>query len=104
MTDYGTIFIMLFGFSFTPAHLVSYLIGERVREEKQVQRVMGVSPVVYWAAAFIWDTAVSYDAARRFCNIYCNRMALVKRPVLCKIANILGNLGMCCFSKAKWSI
>ena len=59
LTDYGTIFIMLFAFCFPPAHLVSYTIGERLREEKQVQRVMGVDLLTYWAAVIVWDLAVS---------------------------------------------
>ena len=59
LTDYGTIFIMLFAFCFPPAHLVSYTIGERLREEKQVQRVMGVDLFTYWAAVIVWDMAVS---------------------------------------------
>ena len=69
LTDYGTIFIMLFAFCFPPAHLVSYTIGERLREEKQVQRVMGVDLFTYWAAVIVWDMAVSQCGSCEFCVV-----------------------------------
>ena len=34
------------------------LIGERKREEKQVQIVSGVSKLTYWFSTFIWDVLI----------------------------------------------
>jgi len=47
-------------YSFVPAALVSYLVAERVNEERRVQLVSGVSSTIYWTSAIIWDTMVSF--------------------------------------------
>ena len=55
ITDFGTALMMLFAFSLVPASLIHYIIGERIREEKQVQILSGVSKATYWLVAFLWD-------------------------------------------------
>ncbi|RWS28570.1 ATP-binding cassette sub-family A member 7-like protein [Leptotrombidium deliense] len=46
---------VLFAMSFVPASFVLYLIEDRVTGSKHLQYVSGVSPYVYWTAAYIWD-------------------------------------------------
>ncbi|KAM4606531.1 retinal-specific phospholipid-transporting ATPase ABCA4-like [Polymixia lowei] len=46
---------VIFAMSFVPASFVLYLIQERVTQAKHLQFVSGVSPLVYWAANFLWD-------------------------------------------------
>lgn len=58
IADFGIALLLLISFSFVPASLISYLITERVKEEKRVQLVAGVKIVVYWATSFIWDFMV----------------------------------------------
>ena len=38
MTDYGIALLLLAALSFVPAGMVGYLVWERTREEKQVER------------------------------------------------------------------
>ena len=59
IADFGIALLLLTSFSFVPASLISYLITERVKEEKRVQLVAGVKILVYWSVSFIWDFVVS---------------------------------------------
>ena len=50
--------MVLLAVGFLPSSFISYLIGERKREEKQVQIVSGVSKLTYWFSTFIWDVLI----------------------------------------------
>ena len=58
LSDYGVSFMVLLVVGFLPSSFISYLIGERKREEKQVQIVSGVPKLTYWFATFIWDVLI----------------------------------------------
>ncbi|RWS28178.1 ATP-binding cassette sub-family A member 1-like protein, partial [Leptotrombidium deliense] len=53
--DAGIALIILVGFVFIPTSVVFFLVGERTREEKQLQRIFGVGTLLYWFSALIWD-------------------------------------------------
>lgn len=53
--------MVLISIGFLPSGFISYLIGERKREEKQVQLITGVSKMMYWTTAAIWDIMVRND-------------------------------------------
>lgn len=58
LSNYGVSLMVLVSIGFLPSGFISYLIGERKREEKQVQLVTGVSKITYWITAAIWDVMV----------------------------------------------
>ena len=64
MTDYGIALLLIVSLSFVPASFIPILVGERVRQEKQVQIVSGVPKLSYWIATVIWDFTVSYIFAQ----------------------------------------
>lgn len=64
MVDYGIALLLLTVFSFVPSSMITYLITERTKEEKQVQIVAGVSPMIYWLTALTWDTLVRLYVCR----------------------------------------
>lgn len=39
--------------------MITYLIAERTKEEKQVQLVAGVTRLTYWSTASVWDLGVT---------------------------------------------
>lgn len=53
--DAGIALIILVGFIFIPTSFVFYLVRERADEEKQLQKIFGVGPALYWFSAIIWD-------------------------------------------------
>ena len=53
--DAGIALIILVGFSFIPISFAFYLVRERMNEEKQMQRMLGVGTWLYWSCALIWD-------------------------------------------------
>lgn len=58
VADVGIALVFLVSFSFIPAGFVIYLVKERVEEEKRLQYVSGVGPLLYWSAALFADTLV----------------------------------------------
>ena len=61
LSDYGVSLMVLLSVGFLPSSFISYLIGERKREEKQVQIVSGVPKLTYWLATFLWDIFVMFS-------------------------------------------
>ncbi|KAH8303941.1 hypothetical protein KR044_000407, partial [Drosophila immigrans] len=53
--DSCMVFILLIAFGLVVAAGSVYLVNERVHGEKLQQRLSGVSAVVYWLVAFLWD-------------------------------------------------
>ena len=73
MTDFGIALLLLVALSFVPSSFLPYLVGERMREEKQVQFVSGVSKFCYWMATSLWDTTVrkfDFQMIIFFINLY----------------------------------
>ena len=55
VADIGISLTILCAFSFIPAGFVVYIVRERVTQEKRLQFVCGVRPLLYWLSAFLWD-------------------------------------------------
>lgn len=50
----ASIFILV-PLCYIPASFVAFLVKERVSKSKHLQLVSGVSPYLYWLAAYLWD-------------------------------------------------
>lgn len=82
--DAGIALIILVGFIFIPTSFVFYIVSERVSEEKQLQKIFGVGPILYWISSMTWDlimlsTAVAISGAIIICfqmPIYTSRLNL----------------------------
>ena len=55
VADIGISLTILCAYSFIPAGFVVYIVRERVTQEKRLQYVCGVRPVLYWLSSFLWD-------------------------------------------------
>jgi len=55
VSDIGISLTILCAFAFVPAGFAIYIVRERITQEKRLQYVCGVRPLVYWFASFIWD-------------------------------------------------
>lgn len=55
VTDIGVSLTILCAYSFIPAGFVVFLVRERITQEKRLQYVCGVKPILYWLSSFIWD-------------------------------------------------
>ncbi|XP_064455881.1 phospholipid-transporting ATPase ABCA1-like isoform X2 [Ornithodoros turicata] len=55
IAEVGIAIVILMGLASIPSRVTVYVVNERARDEKQVQRVSGVGPALYWTAAYIWD-------------------------------------------------
>lgn len=53
--DAGIALIILVGFIFIPTSFIFYIVSERIHEEKQLQRIFGVGPLLYWMSSLMWD-------------------------------------------------
>ncbi|KAI1293754.1 Phospholipid-transporting ATPase ABCA1 [Halotydeus destructor] len=70
--DTGISLIILVGFLFIPTSFVFYLVRERTEEEKQLQKIFGVGPVLYWFSAILWDMfTVAIAVLLSGCIIFC---------------------------------
>lgn len=82
--DAGIALIILVGFIFIPTSFVFYIVSERTSEEKQLQKMFGVGPILYWISSITWDlimltTAVVISGAIIICfqmPIYTSRLNL----------------------------
>ena len=45
---------------YIPATFVIFIVKERTSKSKHLQLVSGVSPYLYWAASYMWDTAMYF--------------------------------------------
>ena len=57
VADIGVSLTILCAYSFIPAGFVVFLVSERITQEKRLQHVCGVKPLLYWFSTFIWDFA-----------------------------------------------
>lgn len=55
ISDIGISLTVLCAFSFIPAGLIVYIVRERISQEKRLQYVCGVRPLLYWINVFVWD-------------------------------------------------
>ncbi len=55
VADIGVSLTILCAYSFIPAGFVVFIVKERITQEKRLQYVCGVKPVLYWLSSFIWD-------------------------------------------------
>lgn len=53
--EIGIALVFLLGFAFVPSSFIVYVVRERTQEEKRLQYVGGVGPVLYWSSALLWD-------------------------------------------------
>lgn len=53
--ELGISLVIFLGFAFIPTSFVVYIVKERIQEEKRLQYVAGVGPLLYWFTAFVWD-------------------------------------------------
>ncbi|EEC15999.1 ABC transporter, putative, partial [Ixodes scapularis] len=69
VAEVGIAIVILMGLSFIPSRVVVYVVNERVRDEKQVQRISGIGPLLYWTTTFIWDMGLVLAAVILSCLI-----------------------------------
>ncbi|CAN7937253.1 unnamed protein product [Ixodes hexagonus] len=69
VAEVGIAIVILMGLSFIPSRVVVYVVNERIRDEKQVQSISGVGPLLYWTTAFIWDMGLVISAVLLSCLI-----------------------------------
>lgn len=55
VADVGLAFVFLMAFTFVPAGFLIYPLKQRFREEKRLQYLSGVGPLLYWSACFFFD-------------------------------------------------
>lgn len=53
----ASIFILV-PLCYIPASFVAFLVKERISKSKHLQLVSGVSPYLYWVAAYMWDLSL----------------------------------------------
>ncbi|XP_064634814.1 uncharacterized protein LOC135492321 isoform X3 [Lineus longissimus] len=51
----GTSIVILVAFCFIPASLIIYPVAENLNQEKRLQFVYGIGPVLYWLTSIFWD-------------------------------------------------
>ncbi|XP_064594630.1 uncharacterized protein LOC135461452 [Liolophura sinensis] len=54
----GIAMVILLAFSFIVASFVIYVVDERIRKEKRLQHISGVTALTYWSVAFVWDMMI----------------------------------------------
>ena len=55
VADIGISLTILCAYSFIPAGFAIYIVRERITQEKRLQYVCGIKPLLYWASSFVWD-------------------------------------------------
>ena len=55
VADIGISLTILCAYSFIPAGFAIYVVRERITQEKRLQYVCGIKPLMYWVSSFVWD-------------------------------------------------
>ena len=55
VADIGISLTILCAYSFIPAGFAIYIVRERITQEKRLQYVCGIKPIIYWFSSFVWD-------------------------------------------------
>lgn len=79
IADAGISGLVLIAYSLVSAGAASHLVGARRSQEKRLQLLCGVSPLLYWAAALVWDMMVS---GMRFTSTLCKFTGIIRQKVI----------------------
>ena len=55
VADIGISLTILCAYSFIPAGFAIFIVRERITQEKRLQYVCGIKPIIYWFSTFVWD-------------------------------------------------
>lgn len=68
IADAGISSLVLVAYGLVSAGAGVWLVAARTSQQKRLQLLCGVSPLMYWTAALTWDVIVSHTLENRKCH------------------------------------